>query len=269
MNSFNFSKTKAVLFFLILQGALLADSQESQNPSNTLSEMICCYVFHPSRDPHYIYLAPGIFGLSINTTVKNFQTSGQKFLEFWQIGYEYLKPSSFYAGINFSLGQAVGSIQTTHNQNSFSSTKNPGFWNGDLRLGYTLPKANLFISPFLSLGFYGLIPSYFYQSDGGLRQTSFYLGGGLQILYPVFSSFDVAIDIEFFGDLISKISYDNLGMKYSLSRSNGGAKAAFPLIWHLGEDKRFDIRLQPYLFTLSWSDLELFYGASLIAGYHF
>jgi hypothetical protein len=246
--------------FLLFVG-LWAYGNESSSPSESID----------AKYPHHFYLGPETFLFDVNTHVKNIKVEGSKFFGGLRLRYEYLTPSSFYAGVDLFSAVTNKSFHAKYKKYHFHVNNGiTGFGNFEFRLGYTFSIRHGMLTPFLGMGAYsfGNNGRYFH-----FRESMVYYAGGLRSLFQLNSLFSIGWNLKVFrtDDTVQKFKYIFAGRRIKRTEHDNmwGGEVGMPLVWHVGSSKRWDIQLEPYFLKLSFSEVQNIYGARLLAGYRF
>lgn len=231
---------------------------------------VCCQLFSREIYPNYLYIGVNCFGTDVKARLKDhFALKDSGVLGGFNVGYEYLRPSFFYAGLDLAFSSGSTSFTLDYQGESrIKVTNTTGLMFGELRLGYTMERASWLITPCIGAGFYGMIS--LEESTAGLGIPYGLLG--LHLLYQKSDLFDVGLKADFYGEFDKRLLHHKTGEFLHLSTSTRfdcGGKLTVPFIWHVDETRRFELRLEPFITALSFSQTELLYGADFLAGYHF
>ena len=229
---------------------------------------VCCSMFSRELYPNYLYVGVNCFGLEMNSQFKNhFNLSESGVVGGFNLGYEYLKPSFLYAGIDIASSVGSSSSQFNYYEKKIGSTDgDTGVVFGEFRLGYTALRDKLLITPCAGAGLYALIS----DRDDASGLGIYYALLELRLLYQKSALFDFGLTLTGYGEFSKRPLHKHNADFIDLSvGSDWGGRIAIPLIWHIDQTRRWELRLEPFVTALSFSQTELFYGANFFAGYHF
>ncbi len=244
---------------------------KSYTSTLAIATLACSFAFSEekpkSTDQHHrVYLGPDIFWDHFHE--KSFskeETSDTKINSLYgglKIGYDYLKPETFYFGTDGLVAIGRSSTSKSHSDTNSTSTVNgkskssPLFANVEQRYGYTFQSpisSKSTITPFIGIGWYYIRP----QFDNNFHTNWFYGAAGLRVNQQFSDNFDVGFNIKAMHAFAGNI------------KNFWGYEAALPLTWHVGTSKKWDIQFQPYLLKLDADSRGQILGARLLAGYSF
>lgn len=222
--------------------------------------------------PHHRFsIGPDVFVSYIKSDILNYDVTSNVVFGGVRLGYEYLKPQAFYSGTEglIALGSKVSETFTysfpmaNYTYTGKITSKNNLFANIEQRFGYTFQNrdsARSTVIPFIGIGWY-YQGSYRYTAPYFKHTVSndwFYGAAGLRVNQQFCENFDVGFNL--------KAMYAFAG---SHNKNFWGYEVALPLTWHMGEAKKWDLQLQPYLLKLDINSLRTIFGARLQVGYSF
>lgn len=219
------------------------------------------------KNPNRIFFGPAMLLLDFRTHIRCVEVEGHMVFGGLILGYERLKPEGVYFGIDL-LSMAAGSDFDLRGGSCRGSCgcDLSGFGRIDLRLGYAFELKNGLLSPFLGVGFYS------FQNEGHcykFEQTTAYVSGGIRGEYGVTPSFDIGMRLGLFCEADAERKALCGKAKYDDERSRWGGEVAIPLTWHAGVERRWDVRFEPYMLGLDFTETQNLYGAQLLFGYRF
>ena len=216
--------------------------------------------------PNQIYFGPELLEISVDTTINDVHVKGKKHFSGLRLGYEYFKPWTFYAGAD--LLSTISSHQFLafeEDQPIYFSDQDAGFLNLDFRLGYTAAPKNLFFTPFLGVGLYGLgAPHY-----RGFHEGWVYLSTGLLSKFPINSVFSLGINLKCFKALYGNEQFQNRDKKTAVRSSPWGGEVGFPFIWNFNPRGTWTFDIEPYWTKLNFSEKQNVFGSKFLIGVHF
>ena len=219
--------------------------------------------------PNYIYIGANCFGLDAKVPFANeVSVNGSTVLGGVNIGYEYLRPSFFYAGLDFAFSTGGSSLDFEYaNKIVIAPSDDIDLLFGELRLGYTASYQKWLLTPCTGLGVY-FISS---LEDDSVSLDIPYALLSLHTLYQKSPLFDIGLNLTIYGEFNKQFSgkIERESFHISTTSSDWGGRLAIPLIWHIDITRRWELRLEPFVTSLSFSNTELLYGANFLAGYHF
>lgn len=250
---------KKIFVISLLSIATIASASSMRND---------CYIFE--KNPHNIYFGPHFLGFQLDTTVDNIQVEGTRFLWGFEIGYEYLKPRSFYLGID--LYAVSTDADFTASINNVSPSWNQGakvLGNIELRGGYTFALQQWLITPYLGLGIYDLFNLDDTNNEDGFSEDLPYVTIGAHTDYQCSSYFKIGLNLNIFKTFCAQ-------QKFTLSSSEAvehnnfwGGEVGIPFTWYFGACRKWSLQFEPYYSSLSFCETQNIYGARFLAGYRF
>jgi len=232
---------------------------------------------------HRVYVGPDIFfdhmSVQYHSGDSNVHASSNAVFGGLRMGYDYLKPRTFYFGTDglIAIGKASFKAYSTYwweDNNSYSMrTKNktsPLFTNIEQRYGYTFQSpisAKSTLVPFAGIGWYYTKS----KSDTGTSLANWFYGAaGLRIFQQFCKNFDVGFNLKAMYAFTGKQHVRTWnGTCKERIRDVWGYEVALPLTWHVEASKKWDAQFEPYLLKLDVSDRTQILGARLLAGYSF
>jgi|SRR5579862_3911046 len=217
--------------------------------------------------PHNIYFGPDAFVFDLNTHFKDVKVESTKFFIGLKLGYEYLKPKSFYFGADLLLALGNKSFHESYNDYDFpKSNAGTGFSNYEFRFGHTFANVKRMVTPFLGFGNYsftdGTEHHYFH---GGMC----YFTGGVKYKQEITPAFTIGLNAKV---LVSHYTHEKFRF-WHIKRYNHhgrwGGEVGVPFIWYLGSAKKWNIQLEPYFLSLDFSEVQNIYGTRLLFDYRF
>ncbi len=215
--------------------------------------------------PHRFYFGPEVIWMHQDTHVDDIHVFGNRWLGGLRLGYEYLAPHAFYAGID--LVSCVGSnFDSKQNGDEVLPHKGRvGFEDLEVRFGYTLASKNFMLTPFLGAGSYNLGRIYY----DGYDMTMLYAAGGIRAKYDVTPSLNIGLNAKaFFGSAAKYFRFLNSDQLKDSYVSWGG-EIGVPLDWSLGVSRSWDLEVEPYFLKLSLKEKQYGIGSRVLFGYHF
>ena len=131
--------------FGIYAGSIIYGVEDSKQQTSSIEE----------KNPNHFYFGPEFLFYQLNVPIDGAKVHGTRFFSGLRLGYEYLKPKAFYAGVDL-LGTSTGSdFKASYQGHNLSCWKaDRGFGNLELRFGYTFAPTNWLVSSFLGIGSY-------------------------------------------------------------------------------------------------------------------
>ncbi len=220
-----------------------------------------------SSKSHQIYFGPEITYISVDTHVKNVHIKGHKNFAGLRLGYEYLNPRSFYAGVDYlSMVSSAYFKASQEGQLVHSSNQDIIYGNFDLRFGYTLFPKDLFISPFLGLGIYALGSA---PNNRGFQEGWAYLSTGLRSKFPINTTFSLGFNFKIFKSIFSYEEFKNHDINVSEYSYPWGVDIGMPMIWNLNPAGTWTFQIEPYWTRLDFSQQQNVFGSKFLIGVHF
>jgi len=219
-----------------------------------------------SKHPNRIYFGPEFLWLNLNTEVHGAKIKGTDFLWGIPIGYEYLKPHAFYAGVDLMSVTGSNKLHAHRKGRHFSDDRHRfGFSNLDTRFGYTFAGEGWRASPFLGAGIFSLGPRH---HGSGFKEGLIYLSGGVRFMTEVSRLFDYGLNLKIF-IATGEERYRHGGTTWKRDQNACGGEVGVPLVWRLGSRKRWDAQLEPYFLKLAFAETQNIFGTRILFGYRF
>ncbi|MBS0620985.1 MAG: hypothetical protein JSS61_05965 [Verrucomicrobia bacterium] len=192
-----------------------------------------------------------------------------------KVGYDYLKPNTFYFGTDGLL--AMGRSYAKHDEayllfscnRSIKLRSTPLMANIEQRYGYTFQSPILTRStliPFIGMGWYLTRP----QFDDSFSSNWCYSAVGLRVNQKFSDRCNIGFHVKamyaFAGNGSGTIEY-NLGKEDI--KNSWGYEMEFPFSWYLGYSRRWGVQFQPYLLKFDVNRSDMILGARLLATYDF
>ena len=217
--------------------------------------------------PNNIYFGIDAFVFDLNTHFKGVKAEGCKFFIGLHLGYEYLKPSSFYFGTDLVCAEGNKSFHESYKHNHFpQSNEDTTFANLEFRFGYTFANQKNMITPFLGFGAYNFIDGsthhYFNEGMG-------YYTGGIKYKRELTPALIVGLNAKLFASDNTRDKFRFGDFKRSNHHGRWGGEIGVPIIWYLGLAKKWDVQLEPYFLKLDFSQVQNIYGTRLLFDYRF
>ena len=251
------------LLCVTLLGILMSSGVYADGSSSQVNEVVKSEKEHFNR----FYIGPEFFCYQLNTHVSSVEVKGTRFFSGFRIGYEYLKPKAFYAGVDLVGASSPVDFKVSRHGKLLSwQHAERDFFDWDFRLGYTFASKKWQASSFLGFGFYGMTS--IDNHNQGYQEGAVYLSGGVRSKYIISPSFDVGFNVK----LLSALDRLEVKAKHLTAKEAcvaWGGELGVPLSWHVGSTKRWDLQAIPYLLQLDFSTVKNIYGLSLLCGYRF
>jgi len=236
----------------------LAHADDAPAPTPTIYE----------QHPHRLYFGlPEFVWLDMKTDINGVQVDSSR--PFWGImlGYEYLKPNAFYAGIDLLSTATPHNFHAEFEGLDLSLDNNlSGFGTFDIRLGYTIGHEKWMFTPFAGIGAHVLLD----EKHHGLWERMPYYSAGLRTKYIVSEIFDAGLNLQTWRTRNFMHKEFNCFLGKAISTPAGwGGKIGLPLTWHFGPTRQWEFQVEPYVAKLLFSESQNAYGANLLFGYHF
>ena len=250
------------IFFPLCSGLLFASFVgAAEQPEQNLSI--------EKNNPNRFYFGPEFLCYDMNVHVKDIRVHGARF--FWgvRLGYEYLKPSAFYAGIDL-MGTGSGvDFKASKNGHGLSWHRaDRGFGNLEARFGYTFSPTNWMITPFLGVGMYNVY-AIDHHNHQGFEENLPYATLGVRNAYAFTLRFSLGFDLKVFHTYAADQRFKFRGGEKKTHHNNWGGEFGVPFLWRIGASRRWDIELEPYFLKLASSETQNIYGTRLLFGYRF
>lgn len=264
-NNYDFSmKVNMKKRFSIIFGSIFALSVAYSN-ENAVEQT---NLFTLSKKcPNNIYFGPEAFVFDLKTHFKGVKVEGTKYFMGLKLGYEYLKPNSFYFGTDLLVAVGNKSFHKSYKGDDFPrSNASTAFSSLEFRFGRTFASAKKLVTPFLGFGGYGFLDG---THDNHFNEDTGYLTGGVKYKQQITSSFTVGLNAKV---LVSDNTHDEFRfghLKRYNSHGRWGGEVSIPLIWCLGSAKKWNMQLEPYFLSLDFSEVQNIYGTRLLFDYRF
>lgn len=224
------------------------------------------------RYGNHIYFGPEVFLFDLNTHVKYVKVHGLKVFGGLRLRYEYLKPKTFYAGVDLFSAASNKSFKANFRSGPHFHSNNgiTGFGNFEIRLGYTAAIEKGMLTPFLGVG------GYSFANNGHsfhFREVMLYYAIGMRSLFELNRSFSLGVNFKAFrtDDTEQKFRYKSMGHIRHLKNRDDfwGGEIGLPFVWYLGNARRWNVLLEPYFLKLDFSERQNIYGTRFLFGYRF
>ncbi|HEY2811576.1 MAG TPA: hypothetical protein VGJ00_09345 [Rhabdochlamydiaceae bacterium] len=217
--------------------------------------------------PNNIYFGPEAFVFDLKTHFKGVKVQGTKFFSGLRLGYEYLKPKSFYFGTDLLLAVGNKSFDKSYKRCDFPrSNASTTFSSLEFRFGRTFASAKKLVTPFLGFGGCGFLdgtPHYYYNEDTA------YFTGGVKYKQQITSTFTVGLNAKVLVSFATDDRFRYGHLKRYNSHGRWGGEIGIPFTCYLGSAKRWNIQLEPYFLSLDFSETQNIYGTRLLFDYRF
>lgn len=205
----------------------------------------------------------------MNIHIKDVKAEGARFFSGLRLGYEYLKPDAFYAGIDLLGTSSEVDFKATEKGEGVSWDKGDrGLGDLEGRFGYTFARVKWMATPFLGLGMYGVY-TVDHHNHQGFKETLPYLTAGVRSTYLFNATFTCGVNAQILHTFSAEQEFKYKGGKVTTHHNMWGGEIGVPLAWHVGATKRWDIQLEPYFLKLDFSETQNMYGAKVLFGYRF
>jgi hypothetical protein len=217
--------------------------------------------------PHHLYFGPECLELKLNTHVKDLQIEGKKSLAGFRLGYEYINPWAFYAGVDLlSTICSHGFHAKENNEPIHSNDQATGFGNLDLRFGYTIaPNKSTYI-PFLGLGSYSIGSV---DRNRGFHEGWLYLSSGLRALFAVNDVFSMGVNLKAYKAIVAYTEFQNHDFTVKGYCYPWGGEIGIPFVWSFNPAKTWTFQLEPYWIKLNFSQNQEVVGSKFLITAHF
>jgi hypothetical protein len=254
--------------------ALLSSSFVYGDKKNT-------FVEQTNSQYHRVSFGPDIFYTATRTKYKSYNTEARftsnTVFGGLKVGYDYIRPQSFYFGMDGLAAIGKGSYTAYYEHYMFDFfypqvmeqkvETIPLFTNIEQRYGYTFQSAfteKSTLIPFAGIGGYYFRDQF---NKGSFFQSWCYATIGLRINQQFSKHFDIGCNLKVMYDFIGEIRTDRM---FERGRNNiWGYEVDIPCTLHLGTSKKWDLQFQPYLLTLDIRSTPQFFGLRLQTGYSF
>lgn len=216
----------------------------------------------PQNQPHQIYFGPEVANVSVDTHIKNVHVHGSK--SFWglRLGYEFINPWSFYAGVDY-----LSMITSQHFQakqegkDIHSSSQDNVFGNLDLRFGYTTTLNKTVLIPFAGTGLYALGSA---PRNRGFQEGWLYVSTGLRSTFPINAAFRIGLNVKLLKSILAYKEFRNHNVKVSSHSFPWGIEAGVPFIWNFNPRGTWKFQLEPYWIKLDFSEKQNIFGSKFL-----
>lgn len=218
-------------------------------------------------NPHRLYFGLECLELKVDSHVKNVQIKGTKNLTGFRLGYEYLDPWAFYAGVD--LMSAIGShgFHARINDQPIPSSNQPsGLANLDLRGGYTIGSRKSSYAFFLGTGSYYLGSA---VHNRGVREGWLYLSSGLRSLFNVNDVFSMGINLKATKSVVGYTQFCNHDLSIKENRYFWGGEIGVPFVWSFNPARSWTFQLEPYWGRLNFSQNQQVLGSKFLINAQF
>ena len=217
--------------------------------------------------PNQIYFGPELIDISVKTTIQDVHIKGEKHFSGFRLGYEYLKPWAFYAGVDLlSTSSSHHFAATEYGRSIDSSDQHIGFGNLDLRFGYSTAPKNLFFTPFLGIGVYGLGTI---AHNRGFHEGWAYLSTGLRSKFPINDVFSLGINLKCFKSFWAYEQFQNHNLNVKVFPCPWGVDIGIPFDWNFNPKGTWTFQIEPYWTKLNLSEKQNVFGSKFLIGVHF
>jgi hypothetical protein len=217
-------------------------------------------------DPHRIYFGPEFLQLNVDTRIEDIHIKGTKSLTGFCLGYEYLDPWAFYAGVDISSAiDSHGFRASEENQRLYSSDQPVGLANFDLRLGYTIGSAKSSYALFLGTGSYYLGTA---VHNRGFHEGWGYLSSGLRALFNVNHVFSIGTNLKAMKG-IGYAEFANHNLSVKDNRYPWGCEIGVPFVWSFNPARTWTFQLEPYWSQLNFSQNQQVLGSKFLISAQF
>lgn len=217
--------------------------------------------------PHHIYFGPECLELKLSTHVKGVHIEGRKNLAGFRLGYEYLDPWAFYAGVDLlSTVDSHGFHVKEDGQPISSSDQAVGLANFDLRFGYTFGSKQSTYALFLGTG------SYYLGSvvqNRGVHDGWLYLSSGLRSLFSLNDVFSMGLNLKATKGVVGYTQFENHNLSVREDFYPWGAEVGVPFVWSFNPAKSWTFQLEPYWGQLNFSQNQQVLGSKFLINAQF
>jgi hypothetical protein len=216
---------------------------------------------------HQIYFGPEFLGVSVNAAIKTIHIEGHKNFAGLRLGYEYLKPRAFYAGIDLLSATSLHHYAASENEKFiYSSAQSMGFNNLDLRFGYAITPRDLLFAPFLGVGVYGLGTI---AHNRGFHEGWAYLSAGLRSKFLINPIFNLGINLKLFKSFFAYEQFQNHITNVTIYSYPWGAEIGVPFVWSFNPKGTWTFQIEPYWIKLDFSETQNVLGSKFLIDVHF
>jgi hypothetical protein len=226
-------------------------------------------IISASKHPHHFYFGPEFFWYQLNIDIDDVNVYGTPFFWGMRVGYEYLQPQAFYAGIDLAGASTNTDFKACKNECDLTwHHADREFGNFEVRLGFTFAPKNWLASFFLGAGIYSLFPLDSHNHQG-FKESLPYIETGIRSKCALTPIFDIGINAKILRTFATYIRFKYKCEKATTDHNMWGGEIGMPFIWHISATKRWDIQLEPYFLKLDFSETQNIYGTRLIFSYYF
>jgi len=218
-------------------------------------------------EPHKFYFGGDCLQLNLNEQIKDIQIKGTKSLAGIRLGYEYLDPWAFYAGIDIASAISSHSFCVTENKQTIDSCDRPiGIANLDVRLGYTIGSKRSTYTPFLGTGCYS-IGSVTYNR--GFHEGWLYLSSGLRSMFNINHVFSMGVNLKATKAVFGFSQFKNHDLSVTDHRYPWGGEVGVPFVWSFNPARTWTFQLEPYWGQLNFSRNQQVLGSKFLINAQF
>lgn len=215
--------------------------------------------------PHHLYIGPEFLCYQINMPIKHVKVQGDRFFSGWKFGYEYLKPRSVYAGIDFFDTVSYVDFQATKSSWHRADRQ----WGGiETRCGYTFAPQDWTATPFLGIGEYDMLAKDNHNKQG-FEEFLIYATAGGRFSYLFHPGLSLGLNVKGLRTFATRQRFKCEKGKFVTHHNMWGGEIGVPLTWHLGLKRRWNIQLEPYVLKIGSKESQSAYGLRLLAGSKF
>jgi len=174
------------------------------------------------------------------------------------LGYEYLHKGNPYAGVDLRLSP----FMSKNDEKEISS--NNYFYNGEARIGFNFdlfPENNLIAY----LG--GGVSKFHFTDINTYLQDWIYLVGGMRASHRFGPMFEMGLELRATRSIKEWVKIHDVIIKGD--GEDWGMEMSVPFVWHLGENKEWEIQAEPFYKQMPKIASNDFVGTRLTLGYRF
>lgn len=218
------------------------------------------------QDPHEIYFGADFLNLDLDLDIKDVHVKGQRDLLGVELGYEYLSPWAFYAGLDIlSSGDSQSVRASQDGKQIHASNQGIVFSKIDLRFGYTTVVKQFYFTPFLGTGIFSIGS---FAKNRGLHEGCLYLSGGLRSKFPLNTAFSIGVNLQAY-KAASFQQFKNHDVSVKVYSYPWGGEVGIPLIWNFNPQGSWTFQLEPWFSRLPFSGRQSIVGSKFLIGSHF
>ncbi len=218
------------------------------------------------KDPNHFYFGPEFLCYQLDMNIDGIDVSGTRFASGSKLGYEYLKPSAFYAGVDIFTARIGIDLKAFENGHYVSWQKGERlFGNLEARFGYTFAPYNALITAFMGTGIYSVSPLDHYN-DSGFSEALPYLNTGVYSRYALSQFFSLGYKFSLLHTFGAHQKFEGTEGKRTSHHNSWGGMVGLPFTLQMGN---WDVQFEPYFLTLDFSGSQNICGTSILAGYRF